>query len=133
MQSPIVHGARRTQSTYADSASPASQLSLSSSSSPSTQSSTASPASSEPPANWSHALLESPIAADLIVLSPHKRKADVFPTDLPPKVIRHAMAEGFAFDDIIAVLCVALCRCVWKLDSALLTVFLSRLCAYLYL
>lgn len=93
LQSPIVQGLRQTQSTYTDSAS----------SSPSSLASSASPASSDN-GTWSQALLESPIAADLIALSPNKRKADVFPTDLPAKSIRHAMAEGFAFEDIVAVL-----------------------------
>lgn len=93
MQSPIVQGLRRTQNTYADSASPPS----------SSFASSESPASSDNE-SWSQALLESPIAADLIALSPKKHKADVFPTNLPAKSIRHAMAEGFAFEDIVAVL-----------------------------
>uniref|UniRef100_K3WGE0 Uncharacterized protein n=1 Tax=Globisporangium ultimum (strain ATCC 200006 / CBS 805.95 / DAOM BR144) TaxID=431595 RepID=K3WGE0_GLOUD len=93
MQSPIVHGAHQTQSAYL-SASPASSSSLS----------TDSLAASSTDSSLSQTLLESPMAADLIALSPNKRKTDVFPTDLPPKVIRHAMAQGFALDEIIAVL-----------------------------
>lgn len=92
MQSPIVQGLRQTQSTYTDSAGPSPSF-------PSSES----PATSDN-GSWSQALLGSPIAADLIALSPNKRKADVFPTDLPAKSIRHAMAEGFAFEDTVAVL-----------------------------
>ncbi|KAF1334898.1 hypothetical protein FI667_g1746, partial [Globisporangium splendens] len=90
MQSPIVHGAHQAQSTY---------LSASPASSP-----TESLAASSADSSLSQALLESPMATDLIALSPNKRKAEVFPTDLPPKVIRHAMAQGFAFGEIIATM-----------------------------
>lgn len=94
MQSPIVHGARQAHSTYTESPN------LSSLSTPSAS---ASPPSTDS-SSWPQALLESPVAADLIALSPNKQKSDVFPTDLPPKVIRHAIAEGFSLEDIVAVL-----------------------------
>lgn len=90
MQSPIVHGARQSQSTYTES--------------PNLSSLSASSPLSSDGSSWSQALLESPVAADLIALSPNKRKSDVFPTDLPPKVLRHAIAEGFSLDEIVAVL-----------------------------
>ncbi|TYZ59296.1 hypothetical protein PybrP1_006572, partial [[Pythium] brassicae (nom. inval.)] len=99
MQSPIVHGARQAHSTYTES--------------PNLSSLPTSAASASPPSSdsssWPQALLESPVAADLIALSPNKRKPDVFPTDLPPKVIRHAIAEGFALEEIVAVLYVRFC------------------------
>jgi hypothetical protein len=50
------------------------------------------------------AMLHSALVEDLVALSPNKRKDEVFPADFPPKVIRQAMAKGFALDEVIAVM-----------------------------
>ncbi|KAG7387726.1 hypothetical protein PHYPSEUDO_013731 [Phytophthora pseudosyringae] len=52
----------------------------------------------------SQAMLQSALVEDLVVLSPNKRRGDVFPADFPPNVIRQALAKGFALDAVIAVM-----------------------------
>ncbi|KUF88995.1 hypothetical protein AM587_10002163 [Phytophthora nicotianae] len=52
----------------------------------------------------SQAMLQSPLVEDLMALSPNKKKDDIFPPDFPPKIIRQAMAKGFAVSEVIAVM-----------------------------
>ncbi|KAG6959433.1 hypothetical protein JG687_00008790 [Phytophthora cactorum] len=52
----------------------------------------------------SQAMLQSPLVEDLVALSPNKTKTDIFPPNFPPKVIRQAMAKGFALNEVIAVM-----------------------------
>ncbi|RLN10642.1 hypothetical protein BBJ28_00005211 [Nothophytophthora sp. Chile5] len=52
----------------------------------------------------SQAILQSSVAEDLVALSPNKRKEEVFPVDLPPTIIRHALAKGFGLNDVVAVI-----------------------------
>ncbi|KAG3098942.1 hypothetical protein PI125_g15208 [Phytophthora idaei] len=52
----------------------------------------------------SQAMLRSPLVEDLVALSPNKKKTDIFPPDFPPKLIRQAMAKGFALNEVIAVM-----------------------------
>ncbi|ETK88044.1 hypothetical protein F441_07792 [Phytophthora nicotianae CJ01A1] len=52
----------------------------------------------------SQAMLQSPLVEDLMALSPNKKKDDIFPPDFPPKIIRQAMAKGFAVNEVIAVI-----------------------------
>ncbi|ETN10071.1 hypothetical protein PPTG_10805 [Phytophthora nicotianae INRA-310] len=52
----------------------------------------------------SQAMLQSPLVEDLMALSPNKKKDDIFPPDFPPKIIRQAMAKGFAVSEVIAVI-----------------------------
>lgn len=49
-------------------------------------------------------LINSPMAEDLVALSPNKLRSEVFPDEMPPHVIRQAMAVGFGLDDIVAVM-----------------------------
>ncbi|KAI9989557.1 hypothetical protein PInf_019842 [Phytophthora infestans] len=51
-----------------------------------------------------HAILQSPLVEDLVALSPKKKKDDIFPSDFPPKIIRQAIAKGFALNEVIAVM-----------------------------
>jgi hypothetical protein len=51
-----------------------------------------------------HAILQSPIAKDLVALSPTKIKSDVFPDNLPDNVIRQATYEGFTIAETVAVM-----------------------------